>query len=226
MTNPDVRSAVPAAARVPAVDHFLAAVAQECADLAPVDRHRLLDGLAEHLAELSADGVDVVAELGDPAAYAAELRATAGMPPAPPRPGAAPTGTVPPTAPHPAPPRRGVPLWVWVLAALTVAGAAVAAVLLLGLLFFSGTSGSVQVATPAPPQPSFRASQSPAVMVPDVTGMPSSAAGEVLTMVGLDVTTRTEDGSPPDVADRVLSQEPVAGSSVAPGTTVTIVVGG
>ena len=44
---------------------FLAAVEAACADLDPAERSRLVGGLEEHLSELSADGVDLTAELVD-----------------------------------------------------------------------------------------------------------------------------------------------------------------
>lgn len=63
----------------PEVDAFVAAVRARFGDLDPDEREDLLDGL-------EADTADLVAErgpeaLGDPDAYAAELRAAAGLPP-------------------------------------------------------------------------------------------------------------------------------------------------
>jgi hypothetical protein len=68
----------------PDVERFVAAVRAHFADLDPDEREDLLDGL-------EADTADLVAEqgtqaLGDPATYAAELRAAAGVPPAGPLP--------------------------------------------------------------------------------------------------------------------------------------------
>jgi hypothetical protein len=67
----------------PGVDHFVAAVRSHFADLDAQEREELLGGL-------EADISDLVAErgpgaLGDPDAYAVELRAAAGLPPSAPR---------------------------------------------------------------------------------------------------------------------------------------------
>jgi hypothetical protein len=65
------------------VEHFVAAVRRHFTDLDPEEREELLGGL-------EADISDLVAErgtgaLGDPGAYATELRAAAGLPPSTPR---------------------------------------------------------------------------------------------------------------------------------------------
>ena len=65
----------------PTVADFATAVRRSLADLDAEDLSDLTDGLEADLADKLADG----AELGDPAAYAAELRAAAGLE-APPRP--------------------------------------------------------------------------------------------------------------------------------------------
>ena len=61
---------------------YLAAVDRELADLPAEDRSELLDDLAMHLAALEeeADDRPLVARLGSPTDYAAELRAAAGLP--------------------------------------------------------------------------------------------------------------------------------------------------
>ena len=62
---------------------YLDGVAAELADLADEDRADLLDELAAHLDELAAESdAPLPARLGTPAEYAAELRASAGLPPA------------------------------------------------------------------------------------------------------------------------------------------------
>jgi hypothetical protein len=60
------------------VDGYAARVRAALADLPAPDRDDLLADLADHLAEVAADGR--LAELGDPEAYAAELRSSAGLP--------------------------------------------------------------------------------------------------------------------------------------------------
>jgi hypothetical protein len=61
---------------------YLAAVEHELADLPADDRGALLEDLALHLEALTAegDGRPIVVRLGPPAAYAADLRAAAGLP--------------------------------------------------------------------------------------------------------------------------------------------------
>jgi hypothetical protein len=60
----------------PSVDQFLTRVRAHLADLSDDDRDELLDGLEADLSEQHAEG----GSLPDPAAYAAELRAAAGLP--------------------------------------------------------------------------------------------------------------------------------------------------
>jgi hypothetical protein len=65
------------------VDAYLAGVAAALADLPSDDRQDLLDELGTHLEELSQEtDAPLESRLGTPAAYAAELRASAGLPPA------------------------------------------------------------------------------------------------------------------------------------------------
>lgn len=62
---------------------YLDGVAGQLADLPDEDRADLLDELATHLDELAAESdAPLATRLGTPAAYAAELRASAGLPPA------------------------------------------------------------------------------------------------------------------------------------------------
>ena len=67
----------------PAAQRYLAEVAGELADLPVEERADLLEDLGLHLAALDAedDAWPVGVRLGTPAAYAAELRAAAGLPP-------------------------------------------------------------------------------------------------------------------------------------------------
>lgn len=62
---------------------YLEGVAAQLADLPDEDRADLLDELASHLDELAAESdAPLATRLGTPADYAAELRASAGLPPA------------------------------------------------------------------------------------------------------------------------------------------------
>ncbi|HEV3365737.1 MAG TPA: hypothetical protein VG795_16665 [Acidimicrobiia bacterium] len=67
----------------PEVDRYLKAVAPHLAALPAEERAELLDDLAQHLTEVAAEpGPPLDERLGPPAAYAAELLASAGVPPA------------------------------------------------------------------------------------------------------------------------------------------------
>jgi hypothetical protein len=62
------------------VRDFVAAVGEHFLDLPDAERHELLTDLEQHFTELAAEAPDVLeAELADSAAYAAELRAGAGI---------------------------------------------------------------------------------------------------------------------------------------------------
>ncbi|HWG98892.1 MAG TPA: hypothetical protein VNV66_06120 [Pilimelia sp.] len=66
------------------VAQYLEGVRRALADLPEPTRRELLEDLAEHLAEVAAEAEGTLVErLGPPAGYAAELRASAGVPPAP-----------------------------------------------------------------------------------------------------------------------------------------------
>jgi hypothetical protein len=63
------------------VQSYARAVREALGDLPPEQAHAVLDGLDEHLGEIVAEGtVDLEAVLGSPESYAAELRASAGLP--------------------------------------------------------------------------------------------------------------------------------------------------
>ncbi len=69
----------------PEAEAYLAAVRAELGHLSEEERGDLLEDLAQHLAEVAVDDageepVGLVARLGEPAEYAAELRAAAGLP--------------------------------------------------------------------------------------------------------------------------------------------------
>jgi hypothetical protein len=70
----------------PNVEGYLAALRAELSDLAPEERDDLLAEVEPSLLEAAADGDEPIAgRLGAPADFAADLRASAGLPPAPPR---------------------------------------------------------------------------------------------------------------------------------------------
>jgi hypothetical protein len=63
------------------VQSYASAVREALGDLPPEQAHAVLDGLDDHLAEIVAEGtVDLEPVLGSPESYAAELRASAGLP--------------------------------------------------------------------------------------------------------------------------------------------------
>jgi hypothetical protein len=61
-----------------AVESYLETIARELADLPEAERNELLEDLAEHFSEFGGDD-ELVAALGDPIAYARELREAAGL---------------------------------------------------------------------------------------------------------------------------------------------------
>lgn len=75
-------TAAPGATVTRQAQDYLAAVEHELADLPGEDRSALLEDLAQHLDALTAEDDDrpVTVRLGPPAAYAADLRAAAGLP--------------------------------------------------------------------------------------------------------------------------------------------------
>ena len=80
----DVANA-PAGTRAAEIAAYLADVCAAMTDLDPGVRDGLLEDLPEHLAEVAAaDPSPLQSRLGPPAAFAAELRAAAGLAPAPP----------------------------------------------------------------------------------------------------------------------------------------------
>ena len=83
------------------VHAYMAAVRIELEDLEPAERDDLLDDLEQHLHEVAAEEEGTLTDrLGPPAAYAAELRLSAGLPPTP---------AQPPADPGRAPGRPGEP---------------------------------------------------------------------------------------------------------------------
>ena len=84
-----------------------------------------------------------------------------------------------------------------------------------GALASSGTLVNLVISTGPPPAP---------VEVPDVVGLTQSAAQASLTSAGLLLGAVTQQPSETVPAGEVLSQSPVAGTSVAVGTAVSLVV--
>ena len=77
----------------PNVAEYLGALRTELADLAPEERDDLLSEVEPSLLEAAADDDEpIAARLGPAAAFAADLRASAGLPPAPHGEPAAPRG--------------------------------------------------------------------------------------------------------------------------------------
>jgi len=61
---------------------YIVALEAQLDDLPEVDRRELLEDLEQHITEVAAEGEGTLSErLGTPASYAAELRASAGLPP-------------------------------------------------------------------------------------------------------------------------------------------------
>lgn len=106
------------------VERFIAGVRADLADLPAAEADDILDDVRSHIAELTEElGPDageeaVVARLGSPSSYAAELRAAAGYPPVP-----------EPSTPDPAKRRAAV------AARLAVLGLVASSVLVVGALF-------------------------------------------------------------------------------------------
>ena len=93
----------------PNVAEYLSALRTELADLAPEERDDLLSEVEPSLLEAAADDDEpIAARLGPAAAFAADLRASAGLPPAPHGDPAAPKGLRASLRELPAIPRRPV----------------------------------------------------------------------------------------------------------------------
>ena len=87
---------------------YLDAIERELADLPADERAELLEDLAAHFGEF-ADDDDLVSTLGDPVAYARELRDAAGLSASPPPEATSPSSTgCGPTSPRCVAPRGGV----------------------------------------------------------------------------------------------------------------------
>jgi eukaryotic-like serine/threonine-protein kinase len=89
-----------------------------------------------------------------------------------------------------------------------------------GTVVLQGTSVTVSVSSGPPPA----GASVPAVKVPNVTGSSLEGATETLTAAGLAVGSVSRRSSATQAAGTVISQQPGAGSSVAPGAKVNLVV--
>ncbi len=164
------------------------------------------------------------------------IRTPAPAPAPPPEPPAPSRGYIPPPVPVPVPvpfstrppPRRAPPLarparrgaGIWsVLGTFLVLGIAALVVLfgVLPLLDLRGSGGPGGT----PPSPTAPASAAPGtVLVPETVGLSTAEAIERATEANLDWTVRcNEDPSQPE---GIVSQEPAAGTAVAPGTPFTM----
>lgn len=213
-----------------AINDFVRQVERACADLPEPQRRKLLVDLEDHLGELDADGI---ADLGDPGAYAAELRAALNLPSAPP-PGAAPAqgapyvqgaphpqgmatqGTNPPVAyPSPPPRRTGT----WIVVGLCIVGAGMLIVtLLVGIVLF-GLSTTSQSTSPTS-APAASAQPIPLIEVPSLVGQTQALATRSAQAVGLDVQVELVPATAP--RGQVVAQDPQAHTQVAPGSTIVL----
>jgi eukaryotic-like serine/threonine-protein kinase len=89
-----------------------------------------------------------------------------------------------------------------------------------GTVVLQGTSVTVSVSSGPPPA----GASVPAVKVPNVTGSSLEGATETLTAAGLGVGTVSRHSSTSQAAGTVISQQPPAGTSVAPGAKVNLVI--
>ena len=207
-----------------ALNDFVRQVDLACADLPEPQRRKLVVDLEDHLRELDAAAI---AELGDPAAYAAELRAALDLPTAGPVPTYLPTyppAQYPPAqypaAQYPAQ-KRG--LSTWIIVALCVVGSGlVMVVLFAGIAFFGLAATSQHSSVPARGVPVVSAEPIPMVQVPHLVGGTQAKATESAQAVGLGV--RVEFVASNRPKGEVVAQSPAAFSLVQQGTTVVLQV--
>ena len=206
-----------------ALNDFVRQVDQACADLPEPQRRKLVVDLEDHLRELDADAI---AELGDPAAYAAELRAALDLPTAGPVPAhvpAYPPAQYPP-AQYPAqyPPQKSG-LSTWIIVALCVVGSGLIMVVLFAALAFFGLAATSQHSSgPGTGAPVASAVPIPMVQVPHLVGGTQAKATESAQAVGLDVRVEVVASNRPK--GEVVAQSPAAFSMVEQGTTVVLQV--
>jgi len=202
-----------------ALNDFVRQVDQACADLPEPQRRKLVVDLEDHLRELDADAI---AELGDPAAYAAELRAALDLPTARPVPAHVPA--YPPAQYPPAqyPPQKSG-LSTWIIVALCVVGSGLIMVVLFAALAFFGLAATSQHSSgPGTGAPVASAVPIPMVQVPNLVGGTQAKATESAQAVGLDVRVEVVASNRPK--GEVVAQSPAAFSQVQQGTTVVLQV--
>ena len=206
-----------------ALNEFVRQVDQACADLPEPQRRKLVVDLEDHLRELDADAI---AELGDPAAYAAELRAALDLPTAGPVPAHVPAYPPAhyPLAQYPTqyPPQKSG-LSTWVIVAVCVVGSGLIMVVLFAALAFFGLAATSQHSSgPGTGVPVVSAEPIPMVQVPHLVGGTQAKATESAQAVGLDVRVEFVASSRPK--GEVVAQSPAAFSMVEQGTTVVLQV--
>jgi uncharacterized membrane protein len=185
------------------ISEFVRQVEESCRDLPELQRRHLIADLETHLHERDGQQ-DLLAELGDPADYARELRAALELP-APPR-----------QAEHDSAKRRPVRL-VLLFAALAVLAALAVIVAVFALPAATDSN-----------QPSLAPSMIPTTagsafsQVPNVVGTSEAVATAEMLAVGLEFEARTVRSSAP--AGQVVAQNPVALATVATGSTIVLLV--
>ena len=201
-----------------ALNEFVRQVDQACADLPELQRRKLIVDLEDHLRELDADAI---AELGDPGAYAAELRAALDLPKAGPVPAHVPAY---PPAQYPGqyPPQKSG-LATWIIVALCVVGAGFVMVMLVaGIAFFGLAATSQHRSGPGTGVPVVSAVPIPMVQIPNLVGGTQAKAIESAQAAGLDVQVVSVASNRPK--GEVVAQSPAAFSRVQQGTTVVLQV--
>lgn len=204
-----------------ALNDFVRQVDQACADLPEPQRRKLVVDLEDHLRELDAAAI---AELGDPTAYAAELRAALDLPTARPVPTAQYPAAHYPPAQYPAqyPPQKSG-LSTWVIVVLCVVGSGLVMLVLFAAIAFFGLAATSQHSSGSSTSgPVASAVPIPMVQVPNLVGGTQAKATESAQAVGLDV--RVEFVASNRPKGEVVAQSPAAFSQVQQGTTVVLQV--
>jgi len=169
------------------VEHYLS-------DLPPNTRSRLIEGLADHLAEVNEHGTVLVDDVGTPEAYAAELRQTLGVDAA-----------------------GGDRSRSRSLVAGVTAGVLLLAAVMLAVVLNNGNDDQV----PSSPTPTASPNQK-MLKTPTVVGLKLSDAQDELKNLGLAITVTEKSTSLPP--NTVVAQDPEAGSQITAGEFVRLVV--
>jgi len=180
------------------ISEFVRQVEESCRDLPEPQRRHLIADLESHLHERDGQQ-DLLADLGDPADYARELRAALDLPQPPERDSAK---------------RR--PVWLVPLTAAVAALVVVGAALAIKTATDSGQPSS-EAASVIPTSDVARFAQ-----VPDLIGTSQALATAEAQAVGLPVKVSKVRSSAP--AGQVVVQSPVPFATVATGTTILLQV--